>query len=889
MTENSSYHNNVLRWKIFYLTLALSVVHLGYLHAAADDTKTSRETPSNAEKTEDILPRALSDLESECETIDGVLDVLRNRQTGEVYLLVHVDQLDKPFIYFTYIESGISRFRLGRGIFRDQQILKISRDYHRLRFHFEPTRYYFDPHSPLRFAANANVIPAIVAAKNIVAWDDEQTTFAVSANKLLLKELFHQIKPSEDKSGSPTTQFKLGELSADKTRFVEIRGYPKNTDVVVEYVYDNLSPTHLAEKGEGITDSRYLTITVQHSFIEAPKNDYRPRRDDPRIGYFSHQIDDMTSTSATPYRDVIHRWHLKHLDPEENQGPPEMPITWWLERSTPHEFRETIRNAVLAWNEAFLQAGFENAIEVLIQPDDADWDAGDIRYNVIRWTSSPAPAFGGYGPSFVDPRTGQILGADIMLEWVYVTNRVKYRHLFRRPPAENNRPSVYHGGSEGCLCSLAMEMQMANIFGRQVLAIRDSSSVETNKLLKQSLYYLVLHEVGHTLGLMHNFKASQLHDLTQLHDIKITAASGVTSSVMEYPNINLAPLERTQGLYYTTRPGAYDKWAITYGYTPGLDNPAEEEARLTQILAQSTRPELAFANDADDMRRPGHGIDPGAMTFDMSSDPISWAEERLQLIREVADHLLESYQESGQSYQALRDQFKTLLRQFGIAAGVVARYPGGVRIDRAFVGQNKIHQPLEPVDRKEQQRAVQVLVEHVLAPGTFVPQPELLAHLQKQRRGFDHFEVNEDFKIHDEILAIHQQLLNQLLHRNVLKRITDSSLYNNSYLLHEYLADLTRAILEADANGNVHTFRQNLQTEYVRRLIHILNTGAMSHDSTPKQAVPFDAIARSHALGQLYEIQEQIEQSLNGNGDAATTAHRNHLRWLIKKALTAEF
>ena len=103
MTENSSYHNNVLRWKFSCLTLALSVVLLGYLRAAADDTKTSRETSSNAESTEDILPRALSDLESECETIVGVLDVLRNRQTGEVYLLVHVDQLDKPFIYFTLI------------------------------------------------------------------------------------------------------------------------------------------------------------------------------------------------------------------------------------------------------------------------------------------------------------------------------------------------------------------------------------------------------------------------------------------------------------------------------------------------------------------------------------------------------------------------------------------------------------------------------------------------------------------------------------------------------------------------------------------------------------------------------------------------------------------
>ena len=851
--------------------------------AVATGTQLAKSEDSPA----DNVPQPLGELEVKCDKTDGMLEFWRDRETGEVYMIVGAEQLDKPLIYFTYTESGLTRFFLGRGVFRNERILQVTRDYHRLRFRFEPTRYHFDPQSPLRFAAEANVSPAVVAAEKIVAWDEPRTRFAVSADKLFLSEAWDQLKPAEDKSKSKPKQFRLGELSADKSRFVELRGYPKNVDIVVDYVYQNLSPAHHADKDEGVTDSRYVTVTVQHSIIEAPDNDYQPRRDDPRVGYFSQQVDDMTSASATPYRDVIRRWHLKRTNGDTPRGPPETPIVWWLERTTPHEFRDTIRDAVLAWNEAFEQAGFDNAVEVRIQPDDTDWNAGDIRYNVIRWTSSPAPVFGGYGPSFVDPRTGQILGADIMLEWVFVTNRVRYRELFRRTSSLADSHFFASGCERGCLCNLSDEMQVANLFGRQVLALRGALAVEQDELLKQALYYLVLHEVGHTLGLTHNFKASQLHSLEQIHERETTAAQGLTSSVMDYPNINVAPLDRAQGMYYTTRPGAYDKWAIEYGYSPGVEDSAAEQERLDEILLRSTQPELAYANDADDMRRPGRGIDPGAMIYDLTSDPVGWAEERMGLIRQLAAGLLENYQQSGQSYQELRDRYAVLLRQFKTAANVVARYPGGVRVDRSFVGQAGAQQPLQPVGREQQKRAVHVLATHVFAPDAWVPSPALLAHLQKQRRGFDHFEENEDLKIHDQILNLHQVLFDQLLHRDVLKRITDTGLYGNGYPLDEYLSELTAAVLQADANGDVHTIRQNLQTEYVRRLIGIFGDQGTSQRSGESKNLDhsFDTIAQSSAFDQLYQIQGQIERSLNGGGDAATSAHRRHLKWMIQKAL----
>ena len=572
-------------------------------------------------------------------------------------------------------------------------------------------------------------------------------------------------------------------------------------------------------------------------------------------------------------------------NPDENLSPPVEPIVWWLEKTTPLEFREIIRNAVLTWNEAFEQAGFENAIEVRIQADDAPWDAGDLRYNVLRWTSSPDPVFGGYGPSFVDPRTGQILGADIMLEWVFVTNRVKYQQLFRREPTFSHGGDRSYACRQGCYCNVAAQLQVATLLGRQVMFLRGAKPVEMDGLIKAALYFLALHEVGHALGLSHNFKASQLHNIKEIHDPVRTAEMGLTSSVMEYPGINLAPLDKPQGMYYTMRPGPYDKWAIEYGYSPGLGDPEDEEERLEKILARSTQRQLAFGNDADDMRRPGHGIDPRAMIYDMTSDPIGWADGRIDLIRQVSQKLLENYREKGHSYHELRDRYVLLLVHHASAARVVSRYIGGVYVDRAAVGQASAGQPLQPVSRNEQKRAMDVLSRQVFAPEAFQVSPKLLAHLQQQRRGFNHYDDNEDLRIHELVLDVHRGMLDHLLHHNVLRRVTNSRLYGNEYALGEFFDDLTAAIFSADAETEVNSMRQNLQTEYVRRLLRIVSNDdvSKSRSENPASGGRFDHVARATAFAQLKQIRSVTVLGLRINSE--TRMHYRHLGWLIDRGI----
>ena len=158
-----------------------------------------------------------------------------------------------------------------------------------------------------------------------------------------------------------------------------------------------------------------------------PDDNYSPRFDDTRVGYFTTQTNNMTSLDQVNYRDFINRWRLEKKYPGKSLSEPVKPIVYWIENTTPVEFRQIIKNAVESWNIAFEKAGFKNAIQVNIQSDSANWDAGDIRYNVLRWTSSPKPPWGGYGPSFVNPKTGEILGADIMLEWILLlTDKYHY-------------------------------------------------------------------------------------------------------------------------------------------------------------------------------------------------------------------------------------------------------------------------------------------------------------------------------------------------------------------------------------------------------------------------------------------------------------------------------
>jgi len=823
---------------------------------------------------EEEKPKTIAELTEDAERIEGLFTLFRDRESGELHMLIKGEQLDQSFIYFAQAANGVVDAGYFTGAYLANGVITMQRYFDRIELVAENFSFYFDPESPLSRAADANISHAVLAVEDIAAEDEATGDLLIKADKIFLGENLLQIKFPLPEGADANSTFTLGKLDADKSKIIATRSYPLNTDLEVEYVYNNPEPR--ARGTEAVTDARNVSIRVLHSLIEMPENDYEPRFADPRAGSFETQVTDLTSTSPTPYRDLVHRWNLVKQDPSAAVSYPVEPITWWIENTTPLEWRDLIRDAALGWNQSFEKAGFSNAVVVKVQPDDADWDYGDIRYNVLRWTSSPRPPFGGYGPSFVNPRTGQIIGADVMLEASFMNRQARARWLLddgfdaiaHNPNLMHRHCSLGHGLKDNAILARTFSRFASGRYGD-----RDETAIN-EQLTHDTMHYLILHEIGHTLGMNHNMKATQLLSPEEAFDPAVVAERGLAGSVMDYPAVNYPPRGEEVTLFYATEPGAYDDWYIQFAYDPSLSDPEKMEAHL----ARSTAADLVFGNDADDMRSPGKGLDPRVNIFDMSSDAIGYASQRMGLIQDTLDDMNPSEIDEGRSYQELWDGMGLMLSEWSRAGAVVSRYIGGVYVDRAMAGQPGATAPFVPVEEARQRQAMSVLAEQVFAPDVFQLSGELLQHTAAQRRGFDHFSGTEDPKVHDALLAMHKSVLDHLLHPVVLRRITDTGLYGNSYGLGEMMTDLTGAIFEADRKGNVNPMRQNLQVEYVQRLAKVARSNGEGNG--------YHTPAVSMAVLSLEEIRELLDSK--GRVNTETRAHVRNLELIIDRALSRD-
>jgi hypothetical protein len=398
------------------------------------------------------------------------------------------------------------------------------------------------------------------------------------------------------------------------------------------------------------------------------------------------------------------------------------------------------------------------------------------------------------------------------------------------------------------------------------------SDEEHAEFVRQTLHRLVLHEVGHTLGMSHNMHASTMLSPAELKDAAKVAENGMCNSVMEYPSINFARNPEEQTRFYDDSPGPYDKWVIEYGYSTGLDDEAEEESRLSAILSNSTDPLLQFGNDADDMRSTGRGINPDVNIYDLSSDPVAYAAERCELVNDLLPSIVENFAPGVDSHQEVVRAYYALTGEYATQLRVMTRQIGGVRYNRATPAQLDGAAPYTPVPEADQKAAMKALSTYAFAPDAFDAQADVLAYLQAQRRGFGFFGGGEDPKIHARVAAAQRGAMAHLVNPKVLMRILDSGLYGNTYDLAEYMDDLTESVFKADLRTSVNTYRQGLQLMYVEALIAAL--GEKSR---------LNGVAQSVVLAQLRRIDRQQRDA--SSPDGLTRAHRGHVRHLIDVAL----
>ena len=487
-------------YRLNWLAAALALSASAML-AVANETGADSIAP---EDTEDEAETYSEVIEGDA-VFEGLFTFYRDRETGETTLRIAPEQFENEYIYFVHIEDGVVDAGSFRGAYGPRFVFTLERRFDKVAIVRENTAFYFDPDNAISRASEANIARAVLAVQEIVAEDQETGAILIEADSLFLSESWTQLSPSRDPDADPSREFTVGEFDAEKSQILGLRSYPLNTDIEVEYVFHNPKP--LVYGSDAVTDPRNISVKVLHSLIEMPENDYQPRFADPRLGSFNQRVTDLTSAESAPFRDVINRWHLVKKDPSAALSDPVEPITWWIENTTPVEWRPLIQSAALEWNKAFEKAGFSNAVAVKIQPDDADWDAGDLRYNVLRWTSSPNPPFGGYGPSFANPRTGQLLGADIMLEYSFLNRSTLARELIQGEFADQTNQFLW---PEMHTCAVNNVLGMGTAFAQSGLTLTGAGTGLQEQLLRDRMHYLILHEIGHTLGMQPHMQATQI-------------------------------------------------------------------------------------------------------------------------------------------------------------------------------------------------------------------------------------------------------------------------------------------------------------------------------------------------------------------------------------------
>ncbi len=622
-------------------------------------------------------------------------------------------------------------------------------------------------------------------------------------------------------------------------------------------------------------DPRSLFVGFYYSFSPLPAEPMHPRLADDRVGHFVTTSYDFTEDlKPKTSRHYVNRWRLEKKEPAAAMSEPKQPITFWLDKNIPLKYRKSVEDGVLEWNKAFEKIGFKNALVVKQQQENDSFDTLDSRHASIRWFVGADVGFA-IGPSRIDRRTGEILDADIGMSDVFArgARRLAADDL---PGSVARQPARHLHGDDDC--NLAHEAAMEMGFAMDLLEARgefDMGSPKAEALAQAYVKDVISHEIGHTLGLRHNFRSSTIYSLKQLQDKTFTAANGLAGSVMDYIPFNIAANGEPQGEYVMSNLGPYDYWAIEYAYKP-LDA-ATEAAELAKIAARSTEPLLAYGTDEDSSV--ALVADPDVNTFDLGNDPLAYVQKRLTLSRELWDRVQKRKLKDGDSYESLRRSFEYGFGQFARTVPVATKYVGGTTFLRDHAGTGRATYTPVPVER--QRLALKLVSQSLFAAKSFVFAPELLS-----RFGPDHFDRlnRNDVSISVRLLALQTAALDQLMSDVVAARLLNSAEKVKSakdvMSVHELYSNVQGAVWsELSAGGDIGVTRRNLQREHLKRLANAI--------IRPSATAPADArsVQREQATQLLASLKGAIGKPMSQEARAHLLESQATLTEVLKASL----
>jgi len=677
--------------------------------------------------------------------------------------------------------------------------------------------------------------------------------------------------------------------------FQLVKSFPENTEIDVRLHYKTSKPFSATT----MQNPYSMFHTYHYSLSTLPETDYVPRIADDRVGHFLTLYQDYTNLDEeTPYVRYIQRWHLKKKNPDARISEPVEPIVFWVENTVPPEYRDAVAEGIEFWNPAFEKIGFRNAIVAKQMPDTADWDPADVRYSTVRWMVMPGAAYA-VGPSRANPFTGQIYDADVRISSDFIRHMFYNMEYFIQPvsfdgqtveettfPPDFNGPNPY-------FCTYGTESAKEAAFGLAYLLnatgdLADKDSL-TREYVHAYLVELVAHEIGHTLGFRHNFKASTIYTLEQMNDREFTRKHSMTGTVMDYTAPNIAGPDKTQGEFYASVPGPYDNWVIEYAYSDlGAETPEEELPMLRKIASRAPEPELTYGTDEDAFGYSAKSIDPMCNLFDMGNDPIAYCKHRLRLTDELWQNSMSEFEKPGEGYQKVLRAFQTGWRSYYEAALFSSKFIGGIYHHRHHVDDPGGTVPFKPVPASEQRRAMAFLRDNIFAPDAFKLPSDLLNKLQPERFPDFNWSVFSmaqiDYPIHAHVLGVQNIALRMLYSPHILGRLVNNLVRyekgQEAYTMYDMFTDVRKAIwTELGKRENINSFRRQLQLRHLGWIIGIY----LSQSS----AYPYDA--RSLAANDL-DILEKAAKSAMGSSaiDGMTRAHLKEVLRQISAAKGAK-
>ena len=788
--------------------------------------------------------RSFADVSRDARQSTGLFPLWQ--KDDKVWLEIEPEQFDRAYFFSTHLDQGLGE----NGFFSGSMSSSVSRRFGgpqivifrkvgtNVQFIARNARYTAQPGTPEARAVAAGFSDSLLASAAIVSMPHpERKSILIEANALFFADLpaaASQLERSYRQSYA---------FDARNTFFGPVRTTPTFVSFNVTAHY---SLSRVAQPAAGapatdalstVPDIRSLFLGFHYSIAKLPDVPMQPRPMDNRVGYFwTERWDFTTDDRRTPINRYGNRWRLEKKDPAAELSEPKEPIVYWIDRTVPEKYRGSIRDGVLEWNKAFERIGYKDAIRVAIQPDDAEFSTSDIRHASIRWMTNARSGFNAIGPSVVDPRTGEILDADISIDGTSVRGirslgaetvpqRPSTAAHADAPYCDYDRESAEHAGFALALLEARGEMML--------------DGPETEAFILSRLKSTTMHEVGHTLGLTHNFRASTVYSDAQLADPEFTRRNGIAGSVMEYNAVNLAlPGERQREFHMSTL-GPYDYWAIEYGYrdlTPG-----NEVRELTRIAERSTEPTLAFMADDDLFYS---GLDPTVNTFDLGADPLAYADRNLKLARELWQLTESRPMKPDETYALLRRNFQRGLAEVQASAVFAVKYIGGLTVLSDHAGSGRA--PLEPVPAEKQRAALKLLTGTIFAADGFRFQPSFLRRLAisdadiADARALGRTVPPVDIAVDLQVLAVHRAALGPLMGPDVAQRLLNNELKvanpSQALRLSELYATLHTAIfIEVKSGQDIPLVRRNLQRDYVSRVAVVL--------LKPSSTMPADARA----------------------------------------------